>query len=396
MEGTEAGRTLRVTIVAISKAMGGMESVCVDICREYVRAGYSVAVVMPPDEAFEEFAERVSAAGGEVQRFALDRRPGIVRHGRDTIRFGRWLRAWKPDAIHVHTGGTRGGTMAALAARAGAGRSPLILTEHEVPPEQPARAQWMSRKMLDRICTATTAISRRNATMRAERFGWRPRRFAAVLNGTPVEHPGDERWSADRLAIRKQFGVAEDTVLAGSLVRFSPDKNVDDIIRAVAMARGEGADIELLLVGDGALRNELEDLAETLGIGDSVHFAGHQTEPLRFLPAIDVFTLAVAGGSGSIALLEALAYGVPAVITFCGPEEAVLDGETGVCAQPHDPESIAAAFVQLTADADRRRAMGRCGRCLVAKTFSSRRVAADYLELYETLRAGSVAERLQV
>ena len=386
----------RLAIVAISKAMGGMESVCVDLCREYVRMGHRVAVVMPPDGTFDEFAERVSAAGGEVQRFALDRRAGIVRHARDAARFGKWLRAWKPDAIHVHTGGTRGGTIAALAARGTAGRTPLILTEHEVPPERPARGQWLSRRVLDRVCSATTAISRRNATMRAERFGWRPRNFAAILNGTPVEHPVDERWSADRAAIREQFGVSEDTLLAGSLVRFSPDKNVDDVIQAVAMARTEGADVELLLVGDGVLRQQLESLVRELHLEEAVHFAGHQTEPLRFLPAIDVFTLAVAGGSGSIALLEALAYGVPAVITFCGPEEAVLDGETGLCAQPHNPESIARAFVQLATDPPRRREMGRCGRCLVAKTFSSRRVATDYLDLYTSLRQGTVPDRLRV
>ena len=123
-------------------------------------------------------------------------------------------------------------------------------------------------------------------------------------------------------------------------------------------------------------------------------FAGHQRQPIRYLDAMDAFVLAVPAGSMSIALLEAMAHGLPSVITFCGPEEAVVDGDTGLCAPPEDPDGLALALRSLTQDPDLRLRLGRNGAAYVRARFSSERVADDLLAVYNLRNTGSIPSQL--
>jgi glycosyltransferase involved in cell wall biosynthesis len=97
----------------------------------------------------------------------------------------------------------------------------------------------------------------------------------------------------------------------------------------------------------------------------------------------------------SIALLEAMARGLPPVITFCGPEEAVIPEETGLCAPPNNPAGLAAALTRLVAEPVLRSRLAASAAEHASRHFSIGRVTDDYLELYRAIEAGQVPPRMR-
>jgi glycosyltransferase involved in cell wall biosynthesis len=200
----------------------------------------------------------------------------------------------------------------------------------------------------------------------------------------------------NRMAIRTRYSLERDAVVVGSLLRLVEGKGLRDLLNAFAIVAGEAdRNAELLLAGDGPLRDELRQLSRQLGIAERVHLVGHQAEPARFLDAMDVFVLAVPAGSMSIALLEAMARGVTSIITFAGPEEPVIDELTGLTAPPADPPGLARVIHRAVLDADLRARLGAAGEAHVRAHFSVGRVVNDLLDVYAAAGAGRVPATLR-
>ncbi|MGI8596947.1 MAG: glycosyltransferase [Thermoleophilaceae bacterium] len=150
--------------------------------------------------------------------------------------------------------------------------------------------------------------------------------------------------------------------------------------------------IELDLVGGGPLRGPLEALATRLGLLDRVHFRGSLPEPevRALLDRADIFVLpSIVARDGQmeglpVALMEALAAGVPVVTTrLSGIPELVRDGETGLLAEPGDPSSLANALVQALSEPARAARRAEAGRRLVEAEFDVRAAGERLAELFE-------------
>jgi glycosyltransferase involved in cell wall biosynthesis len=166
------------------------------------------------------------------------------------------------------------------------------------------------------------------------------------------------------------------------------------LLEALAGADGDLARVELDLVGSGAMREELERLASRLGLDRRVRFHGGLPEPTvtELLDRADLFVLpSIVARDGQmegipVALMEALAAGVPAVASrLSGIPELVRDGETGVLAEPGSAESLRLAIRRVLADPQGARARAEAGRRLVEREFDLRRSAATLADLF---RAG--------
>ena len=382
----------RVLFFLQTTSIGGMESFCADQAQELVRRGYDVRAVMPQAPLYDTLVRRFEASGVVVHRL-----PGRF----PTLAFGRGLltqlvpllRSWQPDVVHYHRGNVAGGLVAVLLMRLTT-RAVIVYTEHDVPfPGLWLRHQWTTR-IMDRVAHGLVAVSRRNASIRLAKLGAVRDRFASILNGIPIPEIDSAVRSANRASVRADLELPDDRVVIGCVVRLVEGKGLETLIRACAQL-GSAQPTTLLLVGDGPLRPKLERLAADLGISDSVHFAGFHADPVPFLDAMDVFALAVPAGSMSIALLEAMVRELPPVITFCGPEEAVIHDETGLCAAPDDPAALAQALTRLVDSPALRRQLGTAAAAHVRQHFSMRRCMDDHLELYAALRSGRVPERLR-
>jgi len=150
--------------------------------------------------------------------------------------------------------------------------------------------------------------------------------------------------------------------------------------------------IELDLVGGGPLREPLEALVGRLGLVDRVRFRGSLTEPevRALLERAEIFVLpSIVARNGfmegiPVALMEALAAGVPVVTTrLSGIPELVRDGETGLLAEPGDPSSLARALVLALAEPEKAARRAESGRRLVEADFDVAAAGERLAELFE-------------
>jgi glycosyltransferase involved in cell wall biosynthesis len=157
------------------------------------------------------------------------------------------------------------------------------------------------------------------------------------------------------------------------------------LLDAVALLRGRGVAVRVVLVGDGPLRGDLEARVARLGIGDAVTLRGalpHQEIPAILAGATAVVLPSVTQSDGQmegipVALMEAMAAGVPVVSTrLSGIPELVRDGEGGLLVPERDPEALAAAMERLAADPELGARLAAGARRIVERDFDRARNVA--------------------
>ena len=127
----------------------------------------------------------------------------------------------------------------------------------------------------------------------------------------------------------------------------------------------------MVFVGEGNQLPELLEQCNRLGLEDNIHFVGHQQDVAEWLPHFDIFALPSAWEGISLALLEAMAAGLPVVATAVGgTPEVVLDEQTGLLTPPGDPQAMAAALERLLSDPALRQEMGAAGQARVSASFA--------------------------
>jgi phosphatidylinositol alpha-1,6-mannosyltransferase len=177
-------------------------------------------------------------------------------------------------------------------------------------------------------------------------------------------------------------------------------KGHDVMIRAMRLVRERVPEARWVVVGDGPLRPELEDLARHEAVGDAIGFVGAASNRERdeWYDRAHVFAMpsrlpeAGVGGEGfGIVYLEAGAHGLPSVGgNVAGARDAVVDGETGILVDPTDPTALAAALSGLLLDRDRAATMGAAAR-RHAESHAWPRIAAQVEGLFRDLTPASGA-----
>jgi phosphatidyl-myo-inositol dimannoside synthase len=174
-------------------------------------------------------------------------------------------------------------------------------------------------------------------------------------------------------------------------------KGHDVLIRALSLVRAKVPDVEWIVIGDGPLRRDLEALARSRGVADSVRFLGAVADEERnsWLRRADLFAMpsrlpagGLAGEGFGIVYLEAGAYGKPVVAgNVAGAVDAVLDGESGLLVDPADPRAVAEAITRLLLDPELARRLGAAG-AERARSFAWPAIAARVeTVMLEALRA---------
>jgi glycosyltransferase involved in cell wall biosynthesis len=186
-------------------------------------------------------------------------------------------------------------------------------------------------------------------------------------------------------ALRAELGVPPERLLVGWLGRMTGIKRVDELLLAFAALCSSGVDADLLLVGDGPDRHELEGLATELGIRGRCHFTGFRTDVGTIYAASDVVALTSANEGTPVTVIEAQAAGKPVVSTDVGGvRDVVADGVSGFVVAPHDVGAVAARLGELAADPDLRVRLGEAGRG-ARDRYSVPRLVDDVDHLYREL-----------
>jgi glycosyltransferase involved in cell wall biosynthesis len=230
---------------------------------------------------------------------------------------------------------------------------------------------------LDDLTLAVSEEVRRSAWRRLQA------RTRVLQHGIPVEQLSAR--SAERESARTELEVADDAVLVATIANFREKKDYPTLLAAAEAAVATEPRLRFVSVGQGPLENQLRDLHGRTALGDRFRFLGYQADPARVLAAADVFTLTSRYEGLPVALLEALALGLPAVVSRVGgiPDVVRQDVE-GTLIEPGDVAGFTAAYVLLARDEGRRQRLGR-GAAARAGAFDIARTAEVLEELYRAV-----------
>ena len=233
-------------------------------------------------------------------------------------------------------------------------------------------------RAIGRRCKGADALVAISPAIRAELVaaGYDPAKVVDLPNGVPVPA---EPWSP-----RPGWRDAPRAAFVG---RLAPEKGLGALIAAWPIVRREHPAARLALIGEGPERPALEGSIDRLGLHDAVELPGISPDPTADLRGADLFVLPSREEGMSIALLEAMALGIPAVASAIPGNAALLaDGVHGRLAPPDDPPALARAILDQWADPGRAAAMAGEARRRVIEHYSIEAVARAHLTLFRRLR----------
>jgi glycosyltransferase involved in cell wall biosynthesis len=196
---------------------------------------------------------------------------------------------------------------------------------------------------------------------------------------------GAVRRGADPRAERARLGVRDDEILIGTVANLRATKGYPDLLLAARAVIDRLPNVRFVAVGRGPLEDELRAEHARLGLGTRFEFVGFRPDAVPVMSAFDVFCLPSHHEGLPVALMEALALGLPAVVTRVGGvAELVTDGDDAVIVPPGQPDALADALIALAQDPVRRDALGRRARArsdALDASSAERAVEAVYREM---------------
>lgn len=187
-----------------------------------------------------------------------------------------------------------------------------------------------------------------------------------------------------RARFRDELKIDDETILVGIVGRLTEIKNHQMFLNSVARLKDQPA-LRFVVIGDGALRQSLEEQARSLGLASRVIFAGGRRDPEYFYPALDIVALTSLNEGTPLTLIEAMANARPVVATSVGGVVDLLGADRGIAVTPRDEEAFAAALLKLANDKQLRHDIGARGHDFVQRNYRKERLVEDIKHLYREL-----------
>ncbi len=323
----------------------------------------------------------------QVLRLGAATGPGAVRMATFVSATASALLRLRPRTVHAHQ--LLSPATAALLARPSLRRTPLLLNPHACGPigdvgqlRAQGRLGHARLKAAVEGADGFVAISR-PIEQELLGAGVPPARLFRLDNGVDLRRfrPAEP---GEKARVRAAWGLPLHAPLVLCCGRLAPEKGVDVLLHALPLVRGRVPRARLWLVGDGPSRPELEGLALRLGLSGAVHFAGSVEDPAPLWRAADAAVLPSRTEGLPLALLEALATGLPVVATAVGGTPEVMDDHSGALVPPGDAGGLARALTWAL-ESEEAQARAARGRTVVEARYGLGAVAARHLALYDAL-----------
>ena len=369
-----AAHDLRVRILQLSSARtrGGGERHFADLVGALIARGHEVCVALAPGTPLSAELKHLPA----TRVLTLPLRNALDLPSARAL--ARFVRAQHVEIVHAHLG--RDYPLAAFAAR---GRARLVITRHV-----PFPLSRLHRFVLARVARVIAVSGPVAAGLRAQKI-FPADKIAVVPNGIDLAQSAALDPAAARAEWRARLSVQPDALLVGTVGDLSPVKGPDIFVRAAAHAVAHRACAATFLVAgedytaDRRVREQLEQLIATHKLAGRVRLFGRVEELAPFLTALDVYVSASRAEAFGLAMVEAMACGVPVVATATdGAREIIEDGVTGRLVPVGAVAALADAVVALLADADRRAAMGTAARAAAYAHFGLARMVDATEQIY--------------
>ncbi len=237
-------------------------------------------------------------------------------------------------------------------------------------------AMGSTKQYCDRFVAVSEAIRRELV----EGHGIPAEKVVRIYNGLEMDLYRSESPRSTELIT--ELGLDPDRPVVGTVGRLVYQKAHSDLLRAAAIIQREVPEAQFLIVGEGPLRSELEQLSSSLGIR-ACRFAGFRSDVPDLLPTFDVFALSSVLEGLPRVLVEAMACARPCVATnIDGAREVIDDGVSGLLVPPESPEALAEAVVFLLERTDRAHSMAQAARSRAFEKFDLQRTVSEVDQLY--------------
>jgi GalNAc-alpha-(1->4)-GalNAc-alpha-(1->3)-diNAcBac-PP-undecaprenol alpha-1,4-N-acetyl-D-galactosaminyltransferase len=332
---------MKITLVILNLELGGAERVLVLLAQGLLQRGHAVSVITFAGDDTDFYSlppgiDRVALNSYQKSLPLIQRiHPTITR----LIGLRRAIKEIQPDIIICFMAPVNILTVLALFNT----KYPIVGSEHTSPTIIPCSQPWESFRQatyrrLKKLVSVSHGID--------DELSWLNRDKRTVIHNPflPISK------SLDLLTY--PTGVRSNKKLIVAMGRLAPEKGFDLLLRAFKRIKDDFPDWQLLILGDGKLRNELEQLSENLELSESVVFVGNINNPFPLLQSAELFVLSSRTEGFPMAAGEALACGLPVIATDCshGVRELIRDGIDGVLVPNQDITALATAMKHLMSD----------------------------------------------
>lgn len=287
----------------------------------------------------------------------------------------RHIREKNIDVLHTHTGtfwfSAIGGRLARVPA--------IVYTEHGrflVEPMVRLVEDFISSRLAD----VSVAVSAELRKYMIKKVKFPSKKMAVVLNGvnTGTFSPGPKPEN-----LLAEFKLSPETKVLGCVASFNPVKDHATILDTFKIIKESRDDVVLFFVGDGMLRDDIETKIETLGLQDSVFLTGKREDVPDLLRLMDIFLLFSLSEGTSMSVAEAMASGLPVVVTDVGGNPSLVDDTVnGLLVKPQQPRPMADAVLSLLDDEEKLARFGEAAVEKVKRAYSVQSMAKQYSDIY--------------
>lgn len=373
--GRDSPRVKLLQIVG-NAIVGGMETYVQRLLERLPRDRFEVTVLCPWESRHSEALRQL---GVEVLITPIPDEPCW-----SSIVFAASLvRTRHIDLIHCHL--TNAHLMGALVGRLT--DTPVLATVH-------GRELTIGDLEAHRLAGTQLCVVCRPAHLQALVLGVDAERLHFIPNGadTEVFTPRRVRDSA----LRRRFGIPEDAPVVGFVGRLSWEKGPESFLRAALVAHRAQPHAHFVLVGDGPMMGQCAHFIEQFGMGDYAHLAGLQHDMPAVFSELDLVVSTSHSEAMPLALMEAMACGLPIVATRVGGvPDMVQHGLTGALVSPGDFDGVGAQIAKLLAQPEAMRLMGQRARARAVEHFCLSRTIAQTTDLLTRLAHGATPTPLR-
>lgn len=348
-----------------SAGRGGRESQILELARGQVQAGQHVGLVIlyrsVDGDAIHPLVSMASGWGIAVTQLE------------DRVRFPVWLVPRVANAVRqggfrlLHAHGYKADLLGFVAARlAGV---PIVATTHGYTDAFPTvrlyrHLDLRALRWFPRVIAVSEYLRRELITA-----GLSPERVVTVHNAIDLE-TFRASVCASREQVRAELGIEPDAPVVLTVGRLNPEKGHRYLLESAQIVCRQIPNLRVLIVGEGPLRPELEEMIRALDLGTVVTLLGWQDNVASLMVTSDLLVLPSIRESFGLVILEALAVGVPVVSTRVGGvPEVIQAGETGFLVEPRDPEALAGAVIWALTNPAAAAQLARKGQDVVRRRF---------------------------
>lgn len=342
-----------------------------------------IAVACPDGE----LSVRLEAAG--IRRLNISGRD-ISFSPRLTRELAALVKAEKPDIVHTH--GSLSGRIAARMRKI-----PVVYTKHGQVRTPDRRGIASSQagpftRLVNRVATRVLAdrviaVSDR-VRKELEDSGIQPSMITVIPNGIDLSPYRQKAKRTSKAKAADADAQGKRSFLIGTVARLSPEKGIDTLLDAAKIVVTSYPSARFVIAGTGPLERELAQKVRDLRLENCVRMAGFVDNVPGLFSGLDLYVLPSDTEGIPLALLEAMAAGLPVVATRVGGvPEVVVDGVTGFLVPPRQPKALAQAIVRLLVDPDLAKSMGASGRERAESMFDARVTAERTVQVYRDVLA---------